>query len=133
MARSAPRAGLARPRHRWQGRDVGGARLHQRGPLARLPSVRFRYVRQEPVYLGGQSFPVEPGKTYAVAVRCLGDSFQCFINGELVADGSPGGILPAGRLGLSVHGGAAHFDNVRVFRSAPLPELSLLSESANPK
>jgi len=108
--------------------SVGGARARQRGPLGRLPAVRFRYTRTAPTYLGGQSFPVEPGKTYQMTVRCVADDFQCFINEQLVAEGVTGGTLPAGRIGLSVHGGAAHFDNVRVFPATPLPDLALLKE-----
>ena len=108
---------------------VGGATGYTRGPVGALEGVKFRYVRQEPVYLGGQRFPVEPGKLYRLAIRCVGNIFECYVNGQLVAEGVTG-AADIGRIGLLVHGGECVFDNVKLYPAAPLPELSLAGGEA---
>jgi len=107
---------------------VGGATSYAHtltGPAGSVEGMRFRYRRREPVYLGGQRFPVEVGRPYHVAIRCTGRAFECYINDVLVAEGATGAAT-SGRIGLVVHGGECAFDNVRVYIPAPPPELAVL-------
>jgi len=104
---------------------VGGATGYSLMPTGSVAGVKFRYTRQEPLYLGGQRFPVDVGKLYRVAVRCLGNTFECYVNEQLVADGVTGAAA-SGRIGFLVEGGECVFDNVRLYVPAPLPELALL-------
>ncbi|MBM4034260.1 MAG: DUF1080 domain-containing protein [Planctomycetes bacterium] len=104
---------------------AGGATAYSRFPVGVVDGVRFRYTRPEPLRMGGQSFPVDVGKLYRMAVRCQGNAFECYINDQLVVEGVAG-VADAGRIGLLVQGGECVFDNVKLYTPAPLPDLTLL-------
>jgi len=95
------------------------------GPTGVLEGVKASYTRPEPVRMGGQRFPVDLGKLYHMAVRCDGNAFECYLNDQLVAEGTTG-VAHAGRIGLLVHGGECVFDNVKLYFPEPLPDLTLL-------
>jgi len=104
---------------------AGGATGYVRTPVGVVDGVKFRYTRQDPVYLGGQRFPVDVGKLYHMAVRCMGNAFECYVNDQLVVEGVAG-AADSGRIGFLVQGGECVFDNVKLYTPAPLPALVLL-------
>ena len=94
----------------------GGAGEVAAMPLA-ADGVSVRYAA------GRRAFPVTTGITYHLQVICIGKKVECYVNDRLVAectDESP----VSGRLGLLTRRADAHFDNLRLHRIAPMPELS---------
>jgi hypothetical protein len=56
-------------------------------------------------------FNFELNRWYRLKAVANDNNFESYIDGELMASISDS-TLPTGRLGLSVYGGVAHFDNV---------------------
>ncbi|NQT50710.1 hypothetical protein HQ576_01600 [bacterium] len=100
---------------------VGGSTGWGRGQSGRAEGITVRYTRKDWSRSGGENYPFVTNKPYHVTVRCADTKFTCHIDGGLVAIGRD--EKPAsGMLGFHVHG-TASFDNVRVYRAVPLPEL----------
>jgi len=71
----------------------------------------------------------ESGRRYHVAIRCLGQDIDCYVDDELLARGRD--EAPAkGRIGLYAHRADAIFDNVRLYRPMPLPKVSIQTPPA---
>jgi hypothetical protein len=71
---------------------------------------------------GRRAFPVGTGITYHLQVVCIGRKVACYVNDQLAAECSDDGP-ESGRLGLLARRADAHFDNLRLHRIAPMPEL----------
>ena len=91
------------------------------GEVASMPlaagGVSVRYPAGRPAY------PVATGITCHLQVICIGKKVECYVNDQLAAectDESP----VSGRLGLLARRADAHFDNLRLRRIAPMPDLS---------
>ncbi len=75
---------------------------------------------------------VETGRTYRVAVRCEGNTFEGYLDGELFlrcTDERPA----AGGIGLHAHRADARFDNLRLYPALPLPALQSLPHGIRQK
>ena len=71
----------------------------------------------------------ESGRRYHMAIRCLGQDIDCYVDDELIARGRDEAPTK-GRIGLYAHRADAIFDNVRLYRPVPLPKLSIQAPSA---
>ncbi|NQT85650.1 protein kinase [bacterium] len=112
---------------------VGAAMEWKREPIGAVPGVTVDYAPGRAKRQGGQAFPVKSRMPHRLSIRCQGDRFECFVDGELVASGVD--PQPAkGRVGFLVSGGGVRFRHVRVYNPAPLPTLTdLLIAAPAPK
>ncbi|MBM4037356.1 MAG: DUF1080 domain-containing protein [Planctomycetes bacterium] len=81
----------------------------------RAKDVTYRHARLN----------IQAGDTYHLKLKCNGRDVECFINGKLelqLTDEKP----TAGELAFLSAGQAARFDNVRLYRVVPLPELKTI-------
>jgi hypothetical protein len=92
------------------------------GDVAAMPppadGVEVRYAAGRPHY------SIATGMTYHLQVICVGREFSCYVNGELVAEGTDDEPV-SGRLGMLAHQADAHFDDVTIRNYFPMPELTV--------
>ncbi|NQT88293.1 DUF1080 domain-containing protein [bacterium] len=96
---------------------VGGGQGEVDAMAPEADGVDVRYAKGRPHY------PVVTGMVYHLQVTCVGRRFACYVNDELVAEGTDDDPTD-GRLGLLAHQAHAHFDNIVIRRYAPMPELT---------
>jgi len=72
---------------------------------------------------------MESDREYRIAIRCLGNDFECYADGELVSRGTDE-KPEAGRIGLHAHRADALFSNLRLYKAVPLPELNFQPKAA---
>ncbi|NQT85439.1 DUF1080 domain-containing protein, partial [bacterium] len=91
-----------------------GASGYDKGPIGSLAGVRGRTPQKH--------VPFETDQMYRVAIRCVGGAFECYRDGTLEAEGTDE-TPKAGRIGFVIQRANARYDNVRIYRPAPLPKL----------
>ncbi|MBM4039649.1 MAG: hypothetical protein FJ290_14165 [Planctomycetes bacterium] len=101
---------------------AGGAIALDRGPGGQAEGVEVKYVGGEPAKPGGRHYPIEKGRMYRVSVWAVGKQWQCYVDGELVAEGTDAEPV-AGQLSLFTFAGRAAFDHLVVCRPVPFPRL----------
>jgi len=92
----------------------------QSGPRAAETTPRAKDVTNRYARLN-----IQTGDTYHLKLKCIGKDIECFINGKLefqLTDEKP----TAGELALLGAGVLARFDNLRLYRVVPLPELKAI-------
>ena len=98
------------------GIGAGGGSRWDYGPKDPVDGVNSEFVGIR------NPFNIETKRTYRVAIRCLDDNIECYLDGVLamrVSDAKPA----SGKIGFYARRGDFRFDNVRLYRAVPLPKL----------
>lgn len=102
--------------------SVGGATGYDRGPVGKAKGATVKYIGPGKVTPAGQAFPVKKRERYRVSVWCKGNTWRCYVDGVLVAEGTDGSPA-AGDIGLFVYAGRGEFGHVAIYRPLPFPKV----------